>query len=182
LGTKTEESFRKVKQIVTSDQVLILPDYDKQFVVTTDASGYAIGGSLQQIDEQTRRLRPIAFFSKKLSDPERRWAVYEQEVLAILMSLEVWRHYLVGRKFKLITDHQSLIHLKKQRHLSRKQSRWTERLSDFDYEAEYLPGRSNVVVDAMSRRADYSDQQELSELNISSSNLNVTVLELIREA
>ena len=82
-GPKQEESFQKLKQIVISDQVLSLPDYDKQFVVTTDASGYAVGASLQQMDDQVKRLRPIAFFSKKLSEQEKRWAVYEQELLAI---------------------------------------------------------------------------------------------------
>ena len=167
-GPKQEESFQKLKRIVTSDQVLILPDYDKQFTVTTDASGYAVGASLQQMDDETKRLRPIAFFSKKLSEQEMRWAVYEQELLAIVLSLEEWRHYLVGRKFKLITDHQSLIHLKKQQHLTSKQSRWIERLSDFDYEAEYLPGRSNVVADALSRRADYDQRQELNTIHVSS--------------
>lgn len=181
-GPKQEGSFQKLKQIVTSDQVLTLPDYDKQFVVTTDASGYAVGASLQQMDDQVKRLRPVAFFSKKLSEQERRWAVYEQELLAIVLSLEEWRHYLVGRKFKLITDHQSLIHLKKQQHLTRKQSHWVERLSDFDYEAEYLPGRSNVVADALSRRVDYNNQQELNEVHASSVNLNSSVLELIKKA
>lgn len=181
-GQKQEESFQKLKQIVTSDQVLALPDYDKPFVVTTDASGFAVGASLQQMDDETKRLRPIAFFSKKLSEQEMRWAVYEQELLAIVLSLEEWRHYLVGRKFKLITDHQSLIHLKKQQHLSSKQSRWVERLSDFDYEAEYLPGRSNVVADALSRRADYDQRQELNAVHVSSVNLNNSVLELIKKA
>jgi transcription antitermination factor NusG len=181
-GPDQEESFQKLKQIVTSDQVLVLPDYDKQFVVTTDASGYAVGASLQQMDDETKRLRPIAFFSKKLSEQEMRWAVYEQELYAIVLSLEEWRHYLVGRKFKLITDHQSLIHLKKQQHLTSKQSRWVERLSDFDYEAEYLPGRSNVVADALSRRADYDQRQDLNTIQVSSCNLNDSVLGLIKEA
>ena len=134
------------------------------------------------MDDETKRLRPVAFFSKKLSEQEMRWAVYEQELLAIVLSLEEWRHYLVGRKFKLITDHQSLIHLKKQQHLTSKQSRWIERLSDFDYEAEYLPGRSNVVADALSRRADYDQRQELNAIHVSSCNLNDSVLELIKKA
>ena len=181
-GSDQEESFQKLKRIVTSDQVLVLPDYDKQFIVTTDASGFAVGASLQQMDDETKRLRPIAFFSKKLSEQEMRWAVYEQELYAIVLSLEEWRHYLVGRRFKLITDHQSLIHLKKQQHLTSKQSRWVERLSDFDYEAEYLPGKSNVVADALSRRADYDHRQELNALHVSSCNLNDSVLELIKEA
>ena len=135
-GKEQEDSFQKLKQIVTSDQVLILPDYSKPFVVTTDASGYAIGASLQQWENESKRLRPVAFFSKKLSDQEKCWTVYEQELLAIVLSLEEWRHYLVGRKFKLVTDHQVLIYLKKQQHLTRKQSRWIERLSDFEYERD----------------------------------------------
>jgi len=181
-GQRQEKSFQQLKQIVTSDQVLVLPNYDKQFVVTTDASGYAVGASLQQVDDETKRLRPIAFFSKKMSEQEMRWAVYEQELLAIVLSLEEWRHYLVGRKFKLVTDHQSLIHLKKQQGLTSKQSRWVERLSDFDYEAEYLPGRSNVVADALSRRVDYDMRQELNAVHVSSTNLNSSVLELIKKA
>jgi hypothetical protein len=73
-------------------------------------------------------------------------------LLAVIHSLKVWRHYLLGVKFKIETDHQSLRYLSTQPNLSRRQCRWMELLQEFDFDIEYIKGKENVVADALSRR------------------------------
>jgi hypothetical protein len=154
-STSVEEGFKSLKEVITSGPVLRSPDQSKPFVVTTDASGFAIGAELSQ--EFEGQLQPIAFMSKKLSPAERNYPVHEQELLAVIQAIREWKCYLDGQKFQVITDHKSLIYLQKQPHLSARQTRWLEFLSQFDFEMHYKPGKSNVVADALSRRCDYND-------------------------
>ena len=70
----------------------------------------------------------------------------------MIHSLKVWRHYLLGVKFKIETDHQSLKYLSTQPNLSRRQCRWMELLQEFDFDIEYVKGKENVVADDLSRR------------------------------
>lgn len=150
--TSQQEAFDALKSAITSAPILIAPDDTKPYVVTTDASGFAVGATLSQ--DQGRGLQPIAFMSKKMLKSECNYAVAEQELLAVICALKEWRHYLHGRKFKVITDHQSLRYLATQPHLSGRQARWVEFMQQFDFDIEYRPGRSNVAADALSRRAD----------------------------
>ena len=115
-------------------------------VLCTDASDLAIGAVLMQ-DK-----RVIAYESRKLNTAELNYAVHEKELLAVVHSLKVWRHYLLGLKFKIETDHQSLRYLSTQPNLSRRQCRWMELLQEYDFEIEYVKGKENVVADALSRR------------------------------
>lgn len=69
-----------------------------------------------------------------------------------MLALKLWRHYLIGRRFELRTDHQSLNHLFTQRDLNARQRRWIEFMSEYDFEISYIKGKENVVVDALSRR------------------------------
>jgi hypothetical protein len=149
-----EEAFRKLKSMMVEAPILILPDPSLPYVVNTDASGYAIGAVLQQ--DQGRGLQPIAFLSKKMLDAETRYPVHEQELLAIIHSLGTWRHYLHGSKFKIVvkTDHKSLQHLKTQPVLSSRQSRWLDTIAEFNFDIEYIEGKTNVVADGLSRRHD----------------------------
>ena len=87
---------------------------------------------------------------------ERNYPVHEQEELAIVKALKEWRHYLHGQPFKVYTDHRSLTHLFTQPSLSKRQLRWMEFLSEFDFTIEYIKGEQNVVADALSRRADHA--------------------------
>ena len=149
------------------------------YVVTTDASGFAVGATLSQ--DQGNGLQPIAFLSHKMNEHERNYPVHEQELLAVIIALKEWRHYLHGRPFKIITDHQSLRYLSTQPHLSPRQVRWSEFLQQFDYEIEYKPGKLNVAADALSRREDLQTIETKQSLN-SLTEMVVTVADdLIRQ-
>ena len=142
-----ELSFRTLKSVLTQTPVLTIMDPLKgNIVLCTDASDLAIGAVLMQ-DK-----RVIAYESRKLNTAELNYAVHEKELLAVVHSLKVWRHYLLGLKFKIETDHQSLRYLSTQPNLSRRQCRWMELLQEFDFEIEYVKGKENVVADALSRR------------------------------
>jgi RNase H-like domain found in reverse transcriptase/Reverse transcriptase (RNA-dependent DNA polymerase)/Integrase zinc binding domain/Chromo (CHRromatin Organisation MOdifier) domain/Retroviral aspartyl protease/Integrase core domain len=150
-----EAAFQSLKKSISEGPVLILPDPTLPFIVNTDASGFACGAVLQQ--DQGKGLQPVAFLSKKMLPAETRYPVHEQELLAVINALSTWRHYLHGSKFKVVvrTDHKSLKHFKTQPQLSGRQSRWLDVISEFDFDIEYIEGKTNVVADGLSRRADH---------------------------
>ncbi len=144
-----QRAFDELKRAVVSAPCLALPDMEREFVVHTDASGYATGAVLmQKFDEG---LRPVAFLSKKMRAAEQRYPVHEQELLAILNALKAWRHYLSGRRFTVWTDHQSLQYIESSQMATPRQMRWAAWLSEFDFSVRYAPGDKNVVADALSR-------------------------------
>jgi deoxyuridine 5'-triphosphate nucleotidohydrolase len=146
---KEQKAFEQLKQDLTSAPVLLVPNPNLPFIVNTDASGVAIGAVLSQDTEKGRQ--PVAYESRKLNAAEQNYAVHEKETLAIIHALKTWRVYLLGRKFTVITDHQSLQYLQSQPHLSQRQARWLEFLQEFDFEVVYKPGPTNIVADALSR-------------------------------
>ena len=79
------------------------------------------------------------------------YVTHERELLAIIHALMIWRHYLLGKKFKIVTDHPSLKYLMTQPNLSKRQAQWVERLAESDFEVVHKPGKSNVVADALSK-------------------------------
>ena len=88
-----------------------------------------------------------------------RYPVYEQELLAIVTALLVWKHHLeeTGIPVRIRTDHKSLIHFQTQPMLSGRQRRWLEILANYDYVIEYILGEQNLVADALSRRIDHNE-------------------------
>ncbi|KAK2966767.1 hypothetical protein RJ640_015365 [Escallonia rubra] len=138
----------ELKEAVTEEQVLALPDHTKVFEVQTDASDFAIGGVLMQEGH------PIAFESRKLNDTERRYTVQEKEMTAVVHCLRTWRHYLLGSRFLIKTDNIATSYFQSQKKLSLKQARWQDFLAEFDYVMEYKPGKANLVADALSRKAE----------------------------
>src|SRR5947209_13566917 len=121
-----ETAFNDLKRRLTTAPVLLIADPEKPFTVTTDASDYAIGAVLSQ--DQGKGDQPIAYESRKLSIHELNYAIHEKELLAIIHALCLWRTYLEGRHFTVITDHASLEYIKTQSTLSRRQARWLETL------------------------------------------------------
>ena len=151
-----QQAFDELKAALRGAPVLALPDPDRQYVVNTDASDFATGAVLQQ--DFGHGLQPIAYSSHKMTDAERRYPTHDQEMLAIINMLGDWRTYLQGRQpfvIRIRTDHNSLQYFMTQQSLSARQSRWLDKLSDFDFKIEYVRGPSNVVADALSRRSDY---------------------------
>ena len=149
-------AFELLQTRLTSADVLAHPDPARQYIVTTDASGFAVSGVLSQ-DQPDGSRRPVAYMSSKMNAAESRYPVHNKELLAIVKAVEHWRCYLEGSPHPvlLLSDHRSLQHINSQPMLNNRQARWVEKLSDFDFAVSYVPGQANVVADALSRRADY---------------------------
>jgi hypothetical protein len=157
-GDKQQAAFDELKAALCSPPVLLVPDQSKPFVLNTDACKYAIGATLQQ--DHGHGLQPVAFFSAKMSDAERNYDVREQEFMALFKACQHWRHYLHGTQpFTLLTDHDSLKYHKTMPHLSGRLARWIEKMAEFDYTLQHIPGKDNVVADALSRRSDLAAMQ-----------------------
>ena len=95
---KCQRAFEELKRAISEEPVLTLPDHTKPFEIQTDASDFAIGGVLMQEGH------PIAFESRKLNDTEHHYTVQENDRTAIIHCLRVWRHYLLGSHFTIMTD------------------------------------------------------------------------------
>ena len=149
------DAFENLKRMFCSAPVLSIPDPYKPFVVETDASNFAIGAVLSQLDE-INKLHPCAFMSKGLKNAEVRYNIFDKELLATVSALKEWRSYLQGAKypFKIYCDHRNLKFPRNPEMLSDRQIRWYEFLSKFDYEIVYRKGVSNKKADILSRRPD----------------------------
>ncbi|KAI4292759.1 hypothetical protein PAPHI01_2033 [Pancytospora philotis] len=141
--------FNELKALLTSDAALALPDYDKPFIVTTDASTHGISGILAQKSSGGKEC-PVSFFSKKTSDAQSRYSATQLELLAVVETLRHYRHYLIHKPFVLRTDHQALLALKHTTDQNSMLFRWSLFLSDFSFDVEYIKGESNPA-DALSR-------------------------------
>ncbi|CAM4672634.1 unnamed protein product [Lepidochelys kempii] len=149
---KCQKAFNKLKATLMSDPVLRAPDFDKPFLVTTDASERGVGAVLMQKGPD-QEFHPVVFLSKKLSERESNWSVTEKECYAIVYALEKLRPYVWGRRFHLQTDHAALKWLHTVKETNRKLLRWSLALQDFDFDIQHISGASNKVADALSRES-----------------------------
>ena len=166
-GPAEQGSFEQLKAAIVHGPVLILPDPKLPFTVHVDASGFATGAVLQQ--DQGQGLQPIAYLSKKMLDAETRYPIHEQELLAIIVALKSWRHYLMGSKFTItiMSDHKSLTQFKTQPQLSGRQARWQDVLANYNFDIQYVEGKANVVADGLSRRPDHQRLAEVLAMSVS---------------
>ncbi|GBG79965.1 hypothetical protein CBR_g30227 [Chara braunii] len=172
-----EAAFRHLKHALTHYEVLQLPDPDKPFIVTTDASQYGIGAVLAQ--QEGPKLRPVEYMSKKMPSQKLAKSTYEKELYAVYKALTHWRHYLVGRFFILRTDHQTLKWMRTQPVLSDALKRWIEVIEQYDFDPQYLKGEYNKVADALSRRPDFSGAL-ITEFSLTD-NVTQSLVEAYRE-
>ena len=133
-GTQQQEAFQLLKDAFTSAPILVLWDPTKPTRIEVDASGFATGGTLSQMQDDGL-WHPVAFQSASMDPAERNYEIYDREMLAIIEALKDWRNFLEGlpEPFEIITDHQNLEFWKTAQDLSRRQARWALWLSRFDF-------------------------------------------------
>ena len=136
-GEEQQQAFEKLKVAMSSAPVLQLPDPTKPYTVFCDASLYGIGAILMQDDH------PVAYLSKKFTKEQINYSTYEQEFTAVVIALDTWRCYLEGNHFTLCTDHEPLTYYNSQPQLNRRQARWLNRMSGFDFTWKHIKGTTN---------------------------------------
>ncbi|WVZ49811.1 hypothetical protein U9M48_001137 [Paspalum notatum var. saurae] len=144
---KCEVSFQLLKEKLTTAPVLTLPDLHKDFVVYCDASRQGLGCVLMQDN------KVVSYASRQLRAHEENYPTHDLELAAVVHALKIWRHYLMGNKCKIYTDHKSLKYIFTQTELNMRQRRWLELIKDYELEIHYHPGKANVVADALSRKS-----------------------------
>jgi len=172
-GKEAESSFQELKKRFTSAPILATFDPERRIVLETDASDYAIGMCISQPDDEGR-LRPVAFYSRKMIPAELNYEIHDKELLAIVEAFREWRVYLEGPKYpvKVYTDHKNLLYFTTTKVLNRRQVRWSETLANYNYEILYTKGKDNAKADALSRRADHFRDVKPQEQSILRENPN----------
>ena len=162
---KCEEAFKQMKKALTEAPVLAYPSRESTFILDCDASNYGMGAVLSQEDGDGIE-RPVAYFSKTLKKPERRYCVTRKELLALVSAVKHFHHYLYGRKFLIRTDHGALRWLMNFKNPEGQTARWIEVLGTYDYEIRHRPGRLHQNADGLSRRPCVECRQcEIIEIN-----------------
>ena len=154
-NTECELAFSELKSALTCDKVMAYPCNTGTFILDTDASAFGIGATLSQIQVNPANgrteERPIAYASRTLTKTQRRYCVTRRELLAVVTFVHHFRHYLLGQKFTIRTDHSSLRWLVSFREPMGQMARWLEMLSQFNFRMEYRAGKNHSNADALSR-------------------------------
>ncbi|RAL67224.1 hypothetical protein DID88_007999 [Monilinia fructigena] len=137
---KAQESFETLKQAVAEEPILLTFDPEKQIIVETDSSDFAIGAVLSQ-PGQNEKYQPIAFYSRKLSPAELNYEIYDKELLAIVDAFREWRVYLEGSKYTV--------------QVSDGQKPWPITILRFHMSKD----QKNARADALSRKPEYQENK-----------------------
>jgi hypothetical protein len=140
------KAFEQLKEVMCKAPVLTTPNFAKTFIVECDASRNGIGVVLMQEG------RNLSFESRPLKGKDLHKPIYEKEIMEILHALKKWCPYLIGRHFKVKTDHDSLRHFLEQRLSSEEQQKWVTKIMGYDFDIIYKKWKKNGVADALSRK------------------------------
>ena len=149
-GEAQQQAFDKLKQMLVSSHVMAHPDPNKPYLLYTDASQTCIGAILCQADESGTE-KVIQYISHQLNSAQCKMATVEQEAYAIVYALQKLRHYLLGAKFTIFTDHRPLLSFFKKKMVNTKLQRWALMLEEFGPDIKYLKGLKNTRADMLSR-------------------------------
>ena len=167
------KAFEELKTRMCSSPVLAQPNFDKRFILQVDASAYGVGAILSQEGDPTtltpslkQQAKPtlhlVAYYLATFTATERNYDIYKWELLAIMKALAHWRPYLGWTKtpFVIRTDHANLQYWKSPRNLNWWTARWHTDLQEYDFQLEYIPGKTNTVADALSWPANANQGQQ----------------------
>jgi hypothetical protein len=140
-----EERFQSLKHLLTHAPVLKIANPEADFLLCTNSWKEGLIRVLMQGGSV------VCYESRKLNEHEVNYVIHDLELAIIVHTLKMWRHYLLGRKFVLMTDHCGLLYLFDQPKLNARQARWMAFLSEFDFEIKHIKGKENKVADALSR-------------------------------
>jgi hypothetical protein len=140
-----QESFDQLRSKLMAAPVPIMPDLQKNFDIYYDASCQGLRCVLMQG-------HVIAYASLQLRKHKLNYPTHDLELTALVHALKIWRHYIMGTKCRVNTDHKSLKYIFTQNDLNLRQRRWLELIKDYDLEIHYHPGKANLVADSLSRK------------------------------
>ena len=144
------QAFQRIKLQLCKCTKLYSPDYDRPFIVRSDASQWAVAGTLSQVDAEGTEY-PIAFASAKLTKSQVNMSVIEKEAYAVVFALSKFDIYLFGAKIDLFTDHDPLRFIVNSLSSSAKLTRWFLFMSKFNITVHHIRGVENIVADALTR-------------------------------
>ncbi|PIK46894.1 putative transposon Ty3-I Gag-Pol polyprotein [Apostichopus japonicus] len=160
--SESDESFQKLKTLLSTAPVLAYPKFGSEFVLEVDASLKGLGACLLQANDDGK-LHPIAYASRGLRGAERNYpdfSSFKIELLALKWAVtEKFKEYLMGSHCKVYTDNNPLSHLQTAQ-LGATEQRWAAQLASFDIEILYKPGKLNTCADALSRHPNNQEEGE----------------------
>jgi hypothetical protein len=151
-----ERAFLRLKEVMSSETVIQHFQPDRPTFVECDSSDFAVGGVLSQ-EGPDGLVRPVAFFSSTMSPAERNYAIYDKELLALIRCFEEWKPELLSTEdiVRVLTDHKALEYFMSTKQLTRRQARWAEFLSQFNFQITYRKGKQNEKADLLTRLPQY---------------------------
>jgi hypothetical protein len=151
-SSEQEDAFNKIVELLSKQPILKLADYEKEFILKTDASGVGYGGVLCQVHNGVEH--PVHFFSGSFNKPQRlKWNHWQREAYAVIVGIKKFDHYLRDKPFTVVTDNESILTLiKPESQLTHHMiDRWRLFLSSYQYKIVHRPGKFLVLEDYLSR-------------------------------
>lgn len=173
-------AFEDLRKCLLSDPILIYPDFNKPFIVRTDASNKGIGGVLLQIGKDNLEL-PVTCVSRSLKPAERNYSITDLEGLAVIYTLKKFRQYIISNKnkTKFITDHEPLIgFFNKSLPVKGRHLRWMEEFNKYNIIIKYEKGKKNIFADALSRLPSSNNERIILSINTILNEFNPKDLDL----
>ncbi|KAL5258791.1 hypothetical protein ACHWQZ_G009300 [Mnemiopsis leidyi] len=153
-STEEQRAFRKLKDLLCSNNVLTFYNPKLPLKLDCDASKGGLGVVLSHIMPSGEE-RPIEYASRTLSPAERNYSQVDKESLAIVWGVKRMHIYLYGRSFKLITDHRALVRIFGDKPIPEmtagRVTRWALFLMNYKYEIEYRNTKNHANADMLSR-------------------------------